>query len=475
MPNIPQFVIAEFAVWKAGGIVASINPLYTEPELEHALKECGAETAIVMTLFYGKLKGLQARTPVKRVIAANIREYLPPALMVLFALLKERKEGHRITLQSGDFWFGDLIGKHADQPAPAVKIAPEDPGLILFTGGTTGTSKAALNTHLGLVQAGMQIRAWFASRLVEWDDVFLGSLPLFHVFAAAGVQPVALLGRAAIVLIPNPRDLDDVVTAINKTHPTFVPGVPTFFNALLNHPKVKAGQINMKSIKLCISGAAALMLDTKQRFEAATGGRIVEGYALTESLMGAVISPVDGAYKPGFVGMPIPDIDLRILDDTGQRELPSGEVGEVVVRMPQIMLGYWNRPEETATMLRDGWLFTGDLGYLDEDGYLAIVDRKKDVIKPSGFQVWPREVEEVIAKHPAVMEVGVAGVSDMHQGEAVKAYIVLRPGQTATVEEIRTFCKESLTGYKVPKYVEFLSALPKSAVGKVLRRELSKM
>jgi long-chain acyl-CoA synthetase len=476
MPNIPQYVIAELAIWKAGGIVASINPLYTERELEHALNECGAETVIAMTLFYNKVKAAQGKTGVKRVITTNIREYLPPVLMVLFALLKERKEGHYVTLQAGDLWFGELIRRHNHAPRPAVTVAPEDPGLILFTGGTTGTSKAALNTHLGLVMAGMQIRAWFASRLADWDDIFFASLPLFHVFAAAGVQPVALLGRAAMVLIPNPRDIDDVVESINKTHPTFVPGVPTFFNALLNHPKVKAGQINMKTIKLCISGAAALLLDTKQRFEAATGGRIVEGYALTESLMGAVISPVDGPYKPGFVGMPITDIDLRILDaDTSQRELPPGEVGEVVVRMPQIMLGYWNRPEETATMLRDGWLYTGDLGYLDEDGYLAIVDRKKDVIKPSGFQVWPREVEEVIAAHPAVAEVGVAGVPDPRQGEAVKAFVVLREGQAATAEEIQAFCRERLTGYKVPKQVEFLSALPKSAVGKVLRRELAKM
>ncbi|MGQ9492091.1 MAG: AMP-binding enzyme [Anaerolineae bacterium] len=231
----------------------------------------------------------------------------------------------------------------------------------------------------------------------------------------------------------------------------------------------------MTSIKLCISGAAPLMLDTKERFEALTGGRIVEGYALTETMMGAMISPVKGQYKPGFVGMPVTDIDLRIVDAaTGQRDLPTGEIGEIVMAASQLMLGYWNRPEATGEMLRDGWLFTGDLGFLDEDGYLSIVDRKKDVIKPSGFQVWPREVEEVIAKHPAVAEVGVAGVPDPHSGEAVKAYVVLREGHTATAEEIREFCKQSLTGYKVPKYVEFRTALPKSAIGKMLRRELRK-
>ena len=475
MPNTPQLVIAEFAIWKAGGIAAPINPLYTPPELEHALNECGAETIFVLTLFYEKVKALQAKTKLKHIIATNIREYLPKPLMVLFMLLKEKKEGHRVSLRDGDLWLADLIREHAHKGRPPVTVVPDDPGLILFTGGTTGMSKAAYATHHALVMAGLQIRAWFSSMLEEWNDCFLGSLPLFHVFASVGVQAVAFLGRAPIVLIPNPRDLDDVLKNIAKERPTFVPGVPTFFNALLNHPKVKAKQVDMTSIKLCISGAAPLMLDTKQRFEALTGGRIVEGYALTETMMGAVIGPVKGAFKPGFVGMPVTDIEVRIVDaDTSQEDLPQGEIGEIVVRAPQLMLGYWQRPDATREMLRDGWLYTGDLGFLDEDGYLAIVDRKKDVIKPSGFQVWPREVEEVIAKHPAVAEVGVAGVPDPHAGEAVKAYVVLREGQTATVEEIREFCKASLTGYKVPKYVEFRTALPKSAIGKMLRRELGK-
>lgn len=475
MPNTPQFVIAEFAIWKAGAIAAPINPLYTAPELEHALKECGAEVAIVLTLFYEKVKAVQAKTSLKRVVATNIREYLPKALMVAFMLLKEKKEGHRVRLRDNDLWLGELIDAHKGQGRPAVEVKPQDPGLILFTGGTTGISKAALSTHLGIVQAGLQVRAWFASSLVEWEDRFMTNLPLFHVFAAVGVLPVALLGRSAMVLIPNPRDLDDVVAAIEKTRPTFLPGVPTLFNALMNHPKVKSKQVDMTSITLCISGAAPLMLDTKQRFEALTGGRIVEGYALTETFMATVISPIQGPYKPGFVGMPVSDVEIRIVDaDTGATEMPCGQIGEITVRAPQLMTGYWQRPQETADMIRDGWLFTGDLGYLDEDGYLAIVDRKKDVIKPSGFQVWPREVEEVIATHPAVQEVGVAGVPDPKTGEAVKAYVVLREGMTATEAEIKEHCRQSLTGYKVPRYVEFRTALPKSAIGKMLRRELGK-
>ena len=321
--------------------------------------------------------------------------------------------------------------------------------------------------------SGMQIGEWFKSTLVEWDERFLASLPLFHVFAAVGVQGVAWVRRGAMILVPNPRDIPDVVETIEKTRPTFVPGVPTFFQALLNNEQVKSGKANLKSIKLCISGAAPLLQETKERFEKATGGRIVEGYALTESMMAACLTPVKGKYKVGSVGMPISDVQVRIVDaDTAQRDLPLGEVGEIALTAPELMLGYWGRSDATSEILRDGWLYTGDLGYMDEDGYLFIVDRKKDVIKPAGFQVWPREVEEVIARHPAVAEVAVAGVRDEYQGEAVKAFVVLREGQAATVDDIRNFCRQSLTGYKVPKFVEFRTALPKSSVGKVLRREL---
>jgi long-chain acyl-CoA synthetase len=319
----------------------------------------------------------------------------------------------------------------------------------------------------------MQVLEWFKNTIGEWDEVFLASLPLFHVFAAAGVQPVALVGRSMMALVPNPRDLDDVIDTIEQTKATFVPGVPTFYNALLNHPKVKSGDVNLTSIKLCISGASALLQDTKERFEALTGSRIVEGYALTESTMAIVCTPVDGEYKVGSVGMPVSDVEVRIVDaELAQDEMPSGEVGEILIKADQLMLEYWNRPEATAEILRDGWLYTGDLGYLDEDGYVFIVDRKKDVIKPSGFQVWPREVEEVIASHPAVAEVGVAGVPDPQTSEAVKAWVVLEEGQSLTKDDLRAYCKEQLAAYKVPKHVEFRSELPKSTVGKVLRREL---
>jgi long-chain acyl-CoA synthetase len=278
-----------------------------------------------------------------------------------------------------------------------------------------------------------------------------------------------------MALEPNARDIPDVMKTIEETKSTFFPSVPTMFNAMLNHELVTTGKINLKSIKLCISGASALLKETKDRFEELTGSRIVEGYALTESMMAICCTPVEGKYKVGSIGMPAPDVSVRIADvSEPSQTLPYGpdNVGELVMSAPQLMLGYWQRPEATEEMLRDGELFTGDLGYMDEDGYLFIVDRKKDVVKVSGFQVWPREVEEVLAMHPAVIECSVAGIPDPRTAEAVKAWIVLREGQKATADEIQAFCRERLTGYKVPRFVEFRSALPKSTVGKVLRREL---
>ena len=276
-----------------------------------------------------------------------------------------------------------------------------------------------------------------------------------------------------MALVPNPRDLDDLIDTIRKVRPAVLHGVPTLFNSLLNHPAVKAGKVDFKSMKICYSAAAPLMAETKHRFEALTGGRLLEAYAMTETMLAAVACPVHGAYKEGSTGVPITDVEVRITDvDSGEGSLPSKEVGEITIRAPQIMVGYWEHPTETANMIRDGWVYTGDIGYLDEDGYLFIVDRKKDLIKPSGFQVWPREVEEVIAAFPAVADVCVAGMPDAVQVEAVKAWVVLKPGEQASVKEIQDFCRTRLVGYKVPKEIEFRDSLPKTMVGKTLRRML---
>ncbi len=473
LPNSPQSFIGLFGIWKAGGIAVPINPLYTENELEFALQECGATAAIVLSSFYNKVKSIQANTKVGYVIATNIKEYLPPVLRLMFTLVKEKKEGYRIILQSGDIWLSSLLDQFSSAPKPTVEVKPTDPAIFLFSGGTTGTPKCAIGTHQALIMSGMQINSWFRLNSSEWRGSIMQNMPLFHVYGLAGVMPVGLVGHYTLVLIPNPRDFKDLLETIHKVRPTFLPGVPTLFIGMINHPDVQSGKVSLKSIKNCISGAAPLLFETKQRFEALTGGNIVEGYAMTESMMGAVISPIGGTYKPGSTGLPVTDIEIRIVDaDTGMVEMPTGEVGEITMRCPQIMRGYYQHPTETDNCVQDGWLFTGDLGYIDEDGYLFIVDRKKDVIKPGGFQVWPREVEEVIASHPAVAEVGVAGIPDAYAGEAVKAWVVLREGKQVSVDELREFCRIKLAAYKVPKQIEFRDSLPKSMIGKVLRREL---
>ena len=477
LPNCPQFLICELGAWKAGAVVHPLNPIYTEQELEAALRRTGAGTIVVLTPFYGRVKAVQPRTALSRVVATNVKEYLPPLLRVLFTLAKERKDGHRVPLADGDLWLGDLLDRHRDASRPAVPVAPEDPAVILMSGGTTGTPKGVVGLHRHYTITGRQLGTWLQAGTAPWDDVIMAALPLFHSFANIGIQSVALRNHNALALVPNPRDLDDLLHTISKTRPTAFSGVPTLFNALLHHPKVRAGKVDFSSVRVCFSGAAPLLAETKRRFEELTGGRIVEGYSLTEAMLACAVNPVEGPNKIGSVGMPLPDVEVRIVDPEGGARLSAGEVGEVLIRAPQLMAGYWDDPEETAATVRthDGqrWLHTGDLGYLDDDGYLFIVDRIKDLIKTHGYQVWPREIEEVLATHPAVAEVGVAGVPDEAKGEVAKAWVVLRAGQQVGAEELRAFCRERLAPYKVPATVEFRAELPKSMVGKVLRRALT--
>jgi long-chain acyl-CoA synthetase len=473
MPNSPQMVISEFGIWKAGAIAVPMNPLYTVNELEHALNECGAETVIVLTPFYEKIKTVQTVSRLKRVIATNIKEYLSPLNKFLFTLFKEKKDGHRVNLHSGDHWLPDLLSAQSGKIFAPVAIKHDNPAIFLFSGGTTGNPKCVVISHQGMVMTGMQIASWFSVILDKGKDIILLNMPLFHVYAQVGILTAALIERYPVALVPNPRDLDDLLHTIKNLKAAVLPGVPTLFTALINHPKVKRDSSMLKSLKLSVSGAAPLMLETKKRFEELTGGRIIDAYSLTESALASVFTPILGTYKYGSVGIPVPDVEIRIVEpEHGLETLRELEIGEIIMRAPQLMKEYWQNPMETALVLRDGWLYTGDLGYLDEDGYLFIVDRKKDVIKPGGFQVWPRDVEEAIAVHPAVLEVGVAGVPDPYQGEAVKAWVVLRPGHQLTVDELREHCRKDLAAYKVPKHVEFISALPKSTVGKVLRRKL---
>ncbi len=480
LANCPQFFIAELAAWKIGAIVAPLNPIYAEPELEQPIREHGIETIVTLSRFYERVKRLQPRTPLRRVISTNIKEYFPPLLRTLFTLVREKRDGDRIRLAPEDHDFARLLRRHREGTVPRAPIAAGDPAVLLMSGGTTGTPKGVIGTHGSYLAAGLQVHAWLGPVLGR-GDVILLPLPMFHVYANVGVQALGLVAGCPLALVPNPRDLPDLLSTIRRVKPAFFNGVPTLYVALLAHPDVQSGKVDFTSIKICFSGAAPLMAETKQRFEALTGGRIVEGYSLTEAMMAACVNPVMGQNKIGSVGMPLPDVWVRITDPAeGTRPLPTGTVGEVSVSAPQLMTGFWNHPDETAAVLRDHqetdgtrrWLHTGDLGYLDADGYLFIVDRIKDLIKTSGYQVWPREVEEALSLHPAIAECGVAGVPDPVKGEAIKAWVILRHGHQASESEIRAFCREHLAPYKIPSTVEFRTELPKTLVGKVLRRAL---
>ena len=479
LPNCPQFLVAEFGIWKVGAVVVGVNPTYSERELEQILDSTRAETMVTLTPFYARVKAVQGRAGVKRIIATSIKEYLPPVLRLLFTLFKEAKEGHRITLANGDFWLQDLLTSHRHSPRPAVTVIGNDRAVILSSGGTTGTPKGVVGLHRHYVAAGLQLYEWTKSAKQPWSDVIMLPLPLFHVYANVGVQPLAFVGPNPLSLVPNPRDINDLLKTIRQVKPRFFNGVPTMYNAMLNHPDVRGGKVDLRSIKLCICGASALLAETRRQFEERTGAVMLEGYSLTEAMMACCINPVQGQSKIGSIGMPLPDVDARIVDvDDASREMKTGEVGELLLRAPQLMLEYWNNPLETSETLRSygpggPWLHTGDLAYMDGDGYVFLVDRKKDMMKTSGFRVWPREIEEVIAAHPAVHEVGVAGVPDAVKGEVAQAWVVLKPDRSVSEEELRAYCRERLAPYKVPARVEFRKELPKTMVGKVLRRMLA--
>lgn len=472
MPNTPQFVMAYFAILKAGGVVVATNPLYSHHEIEHQLNDAGVEVMFVMTNFYKTIKEVQPKTRVRKIIATNIKETLPSLLRILFTLTKEKKDGHAVKLANGDVWMKDLIVAYHEAGRPAVEVTPDDVALFQYTGGTTGLPKGAVALHRNLVANALQIRYWMPDA-IDGEEVVLMAIPLFHVYGMVVGMLFAMTVSATMVMVPNPRDLKDVLTNISTYHATIFPGVPTLYNAINNHPDVLAGKYELRSIKACISGSAPLMRETKEKFEALTGGVVFEGYGLSEAPTATHCNPIRGENRTGSIGMPLPDVDVRIISlDDGVTVMPVGEPGEMVIAGPQVMRGYHNMPTETANTLRDGWLYTGDIAYMDEDGYFYIVDRKKELIKPGGYQVWPREVEEAISSHPKVLEVGVAGIPDPYRGETVKAWVVLKPGETATADEIKDWCRERLAKFKVPTHIEFRDELPKTTVGKILRREL---
>lgn len=476
MINTPQFVISYFGILKAGGIVIATNPLYTERELEHQLVDCGAETVFVLTLYYDLLKRVQGKgmTAVKRIILTNIKEYLPRHLNLLFTIAKEKKDGHRVTLQPGDMWFQDFIAAGKQAPKANVEVSSDDLAILQYTGGTTGLSKGAIGLHKNLVANTIMVRTWLTDTK-EGEEIMLAAIPLFHSFGMIVAMNFGLLIGGTLVLIPDPRDQKDLLSSINKFKPTIFPGVPAMYVAINNNPDVAAGKYDIDSIKVCVSGSAPLLLETKQRFEKITGGKLVEGFGLTEAHVVSHCNPIYEENRPGSIGLPLPNVECCIVDpEEGTKELPVGETGELVLKGPSIMEGYWQMPTETANALRDGWLYTGDIARMDEDGYFYIEDRKKDMIIAGGFNVYPREVEEILATHPAVQEVAVAGVPDPKRGETVKAWIVKKPGDPTTEQEIIDWSTELLAKYKYPRIIEFRDELPRTTVGKVLKRELIK-
>jgi long-chain acyl-CoA synthetase len=446
MPNCPEFVLAYFGILKAGAVVVAVNPLYTPNEIIQQVNDAGLTTIFCSADLYERIKHAQLQTAISRVIVAG--------------------DG---TPQPGDIHFNMLL---TSGPSTRFKVGPEDIALFQYTGGTTGIAKAAVARHRNLVVNALQFKTWM-STLEQEQETFLLALPVYHIYGMVCGMLLGMALRASLVIIPNPRDIPDLLSAIQTHHVTYFPAAPTLYNAINNSPDVSAGSVDLSSIKACISGSAPLMKTTKEKFESLTGGRIVEGYGLSEAPTATHCNPLRGENRFGSIGLPLPDVDARIVSlEDGVTELPIGETGELIIQSPQVMLGYHNMPEETELALRDGWLYTGDIARMDAQGYFYIVDRKKDLIKPGGMEVWPREVEECIAAQPQVSEVAVAGILDDYRGETVKAWVVLKPGQSVRTADIQAWCRERLAPFKVPTEVEFRDGLPRSTIGKVLKREL---
>lgn len=482
MANCPQLVIAYYAVLRAGGIVVPSNPLYVAREIEHQLNDAGATFAITLSLLYPNIRQVRSHTSLKHVIVTNIKEYFPGLLKLLFTLAKEKKGGHRVDISNdaNTSWFQDILRRAPAAPRP-VEIEPEDTAILMYTGGTTGVPKGAQLTHKNVVANAIQAATWLSGGGgADGQEVMLTALPLTHSYAMTVCMNLSVFRGHAQILIPNPREFTHLLSVINIHKPTLFPGVPTFYTAINNHADVKAGKYDIKSIKVCLSAAAGLPLEVQEEFQRITGGKLVEGYGLSETSPVALANPIGSGGRIGTIGLPIPDTDVKIMDaDTEEETLGPNQPGILCIHGPQVMKGYWGMPTETANVLRthaDGkvWLHTGDVAEMSEDGYSRIVDRKKDMILASGgFNVYPRDIEERLYEHPNILEAVAIGVPIGGDNQRAKVFVVLREGKTLTEEEVIDWCREGLARYKVPKFVEFRQELPKTMVGKILRRQLA--
>jgi len=464
LPNSPQFLIAYYGFLKAGAVVVPLNPLSTERELEFYLRDSGAETAITIPLFLSKVVTLREKTPLKHIVCSRLADFLPFPLNLAQGFREHgliRRQDRAVLLD-----FRELLKKalHPDwHPEP---VQPDEMAVLIYSGGTTGIAKGIMLSHFNLVANAHQIIAW--GHLTDEQGV-LAVLPLFHGFGMSVTMNAAVLAGGEIFLVPRFR-AKGVAKTIHKYKPSFFIGVPTMFVQLSNLPDIH--RYDFRSLRGTFVGAAPLTKAIKDDFEKKTGGRMIEGYGLTEAVTAIMANPYQGLHKIGSVGLPFPDVDVKIVSLDDGHDLTTGELGEIVLRSPTVMLGYYKNAEETQKTIVDGWLYTSDIGYVDEDGYFYITDRKKDLIIVGGFNVFPREIDELIYQHPKVKEGITIGLPDPHKGERIKVYIVLKEGETATPEEFITYFKERLTPYKVPREVEFRTELPKSMIGKILRRAL---
>jgi len=470
LPNMPQVVVAAYAVFRLGAAVVMNNPLYTESELEYQLNDSDSKMAICLDLLVPRIQKLKEKTGIETIIACHIKDYLPFPKKQLFPLVK--KAMHRKTdPNEGVHDFMDLVKKYPATPLNT-EVAFDDLASLLYTGGTTGLSKGVMLSHANLSINVQQLKAWFHDA-EDGTESLLGIFPIFHSAGFTVVMNHSIFRGFTVVLVPRPEPAG-ILDLTSRFRPTVFTCVPTIFIGVLNHPHFSKADFSF--IKYTVSGAAPLALETIREWENATGSSIVECYGLTETTLLSHANPWGGKTKVGSVGIPVSDTDCRIVDlETGTKDLPLGESGEILLNGPQLTKEYYKKPEETADAIREGWFYTGDIGYMDDEGYLFIVDRKKDMIIAGGYNIYPRDIDEVLYEHPKIQEACAVGLPDPYRGETVKAFVVTKPGETLTEEAVISFCREKLAAYKVPKLVEFMDELPKSTVGKVIRRKLREM
>ncbi len=470
LPNVIPCVAAYFAILRLRAIAVMNNPLYSDRELKYQFTDSGSKVLITIDLLANRMINLRPETAIKEIIYTSIGDYLPFPKNLLFPLIAKKKKFAATVKPAADVYrWKDCIVKSSPEP-PEAKIGFDDVAMYQYTGGTTGISKGVMLTNANLSKQVQQIEAWFP-QFNKGEGTILGALPFFHVFGLSTTMNLAVHMGWTNVMVPRPQP-NHLLEAIRKFRPTFLPLVPTMFIGMLNHPDIK--KTDLTCVRGCFSGSAPMPVEVIRDFEEATGAVIVEGYGLTETTPVTHVNPfAGGARKVGSIGLPISDTECRIVDlKTGTTDVSIGERGELIIKGPQVMKGYWNMPDETANTLKDGWCYTGDIATMDEDGYFYIVDRKKDIIISSGYNIYPREIDEVFYEHPGVEEACAIGIPDLKRGENVKAFVVIKDGKTASEEELMEFCKNKLAKYKWPVEIEFRKELPKSNVGKTLRKEL---